>query len=240
MCDVYHDRTYVFDLTTEPPRQVATIVMKGGGYWMAFSPDGTPLLHQRAGRQHRGRDRHRHPRDGRADRRGEVPEAGPGGHASGWDRVGREMRRPDETGADFGRVEGPAIGGPSGGGVPRLGVELIAGAHDDTCNRTSSRATGGRASSSPAAARRRTASPATSSGTSPPATCMGGPAPAWRSPPTPRTTPSRAATSTAAAMTASSSTGPEETRSPTRSSRATRPTASRSTARRTTPAKAPT
>ena len=41
MCDVYHDRTYVFDLTTEPPKQVATIVMKGGGYWMTFSPDGT-------------------------------------------------------------------------------------------------------------------------------------------------------------------------------------------------------
>jgi YVTN family beta-propeller protein len=35
------DRTYVFDLTTGPPRQVATVVMKGGGYWMAFSPDGT-------------------------------------------------------------------------------------------------------------------------------------------------------------------------------------------------------
>ena len=41
MCDVYHDRTYVFDLTTGPPRQVATIVMKGGGYWMTFDPDGT-------------------------------------------------------------------------------------------------------------------------------------------------------------------------------------------------------
>lgn len=41
MCDVFHDRTYVFDLTTEPPRQVATVVMQGGGYWMAFSPDGT-------------------------------------------------------------------------------------------------------------------------------------------------------------------------------------------------------
>jgi YVTN family beta-propeller protein len=40
MCDVYHDRTYVFDLTTEPPKQVATIVMKGGGYWICFSPDG--------------------------------------------------------------------------------------------------------------------------------------------------------------------------------------------------------
>ncbi len=39
MCDVYHDRTYIFDLTTEPPRQLATIVMQGGGYWMTFSPD---------------------------------------------------------------------------------------------------------------------------------------------------------------------------------------------------------
>ena len=40
MCDVYHDRTYVFDVTVEPPRQIATIVMRGGGYWMCFSPDG--------------------------------------------------------------------------------------------------------------------------------------------------------------------------------------------------------
>jgi YVTN family beta-propeller protein len=40
MCDVYHDRTYVFDLTTDPPKQTQTIVMKGGGYWMCFSPDG--------------------------------------------------------------------------------------------------------------------------------------------------------------------------------------------------------
>ena len=40
MCDVFHDRTYVFDITVEPPKQVATIVMKGGGYWMCFSPDG--------------------------------------------------------------------------------------------------------------------------------------------------------------------------------------------------------
>jgi YVTN family beta-propeller protein len=40
MCDVYHDRTYVFDLSTEPPKQTHTIVMKGGGYWMCFSPDG--------------------------------------------------------------------------------------------------------------------------------------------------------------------------------------------------------
>ncbi len=40
MCDVYRDRTYVFDITTMPPKQAATIVMKGGGYWMCFSPDG--------------------------------------------------------------------------------------------------------------------------------------------------------------------------------------------------------
>lgn len=40
MCDVFHDRTYIFDNTIEPPRQVATIVMQGGGYWMCFSPDG--------------------------------------------------------------------------------------------------------------------------------------------------------------------------------------------------------
>ena len=39
-CDVFHDRTYVFDLTVEPPKQVASLVMKGGGYWICFSPDG--------------------------------------------------------------------------------------------------------------------------------------------------------------------------------------------------------
>jgi YVTN family beta-propeller protein len=40
MCDVYHDRTYVFDLAVEPPKQTEAIVMKGGGYWMCFGPDG--------------------------------------------------------------------------------------------------------------------------------------------------------------------------------------------------------
>jgi YVTN family beta-propeller protein len=40
MCDVYHDRTYVFDLTVDPPKQIASIVMQGGGYWICFSPDG--------------------------------------------------------------------------------------------------------------------------------------------------------------------------------------------------------
>jgi YVTN family beta-propeller protein len=39
-CDVFHDRTYVFDLTAKPPKQIDAIVMKGGGYWMCFAPDG--------------------------------------------------------------------------------------------------------------------------------------------------------------------------------------------------------
>jgi YVTN family beta-propeller protein len=39
-CDVFHDRTYVFDLSTEPPKQTDAILMKGGGYWMSFAPDG--------------------------------------------------------------------------------------------------------------------------------------------------------------------------------------------------------
>jgi YVTN family beta-propeller protein len=40
MCDVYHDRTYVFDLSADPPKQTATVTMHGGGYWICFSPDG--------------------------------------------------------------------------------------------------------------------------------------------------------------------------------------------------------
>lgn len=40
MCDVFHDRTYVFDITVNPPKQTDTIVMQGGGYWMCFSADG--------------------------------------------------------------------------------------------------------------------------------------------------------------------------------------------------------
>jgi YVTN family beta-propeller protein len=50
MCDVFHDRTYVFDLRADPPKQVTTIVMKGGGYWMSFSPDGkTCYISERIG-----------------------------------------------------------------------------------------------------------------------------------------------------------------------------------------------
>jgi YVTN family beta-propeller protein len=40
MCDVHHKRTCVFDLTTDPPKQVATIAMEGDVYWLCFSPDG--------------------------------------------------------------------------------------------------------------------------------------------------------------------------------------------------------
>jgi YVTN family beta-propeller protein len=40
MCDVYHDRTYVFDMSAEPPKQTTSVVMNGGGYWLCFSPDG--------------------------------------------------------------------------------------------------------------------------------------------------------------------------------------------------------
>ena len=50
MCDVYHDRTYVFDITVDPPRQTDTIAMQGGGYWMCFSPDGrTCYISERIG-----------------------------------------------------------------------------------------------------------------------------------------------------------------------------------------------
>jgi YVTN family beta-propeller protein len=40
MCDVNHDRTYVFDLTVDPPKQVAAVEMQGNVYWLCFSPDG--------------------------------------------------------------------------------------------------------------------------------------------------------------------------------------------------------
>jgi YVTN family beta-propeller protein len=50
MCDVFHDRTYVFDLSVEPPKQTHTIVMHGGGYWLCFSPDGrTCYISERIG-----------------------------------------------------------------------------------------------------------------------------------------------------------------------------------------------
>ena len=97
MCDVYHDRTYVFDLTTGPPRQVATIVMKGGGYWMAFSPDGSRCyISERVGNTVAVVDTDTR-ETVRADRGGERPEAGPGGHGSERNEVGREIRQPGET-----------------------------------------------------------------------------------------------------------------------------------------------
>ena len=39
-CDVNRGRTYVFDATADPPRQIATIAMDGPVYWLCFSPEG--------------------------------------------------------------------------------------------------------------------------------------------------------------------------------------------------------
>lgn len=39
-CDVEHELVQVFDLTAEPPKQVATIDMGGKVYWLTFTPDG--------------------------------------------------------------------------------------------------------------------------------------------------------------------------------------------------------
>ncbi|MBI3465705.1 MAG: hypothetical protein HY000_22025 [Planctomycetes bacterium] len=39
-CDVEHGLVQVFDLTVEPPKQIATIDMDGKVYWLTFSPDG--------------------------------------------------------------------------------------------------------------------------------------------------------------------------------------------------------
>lgn len=40
MCDVHHDRTFIFDITSDPPKQVASVEMQGDVYWLCFSPDG--------------------------------------------------------------------------------------------------------------------------------------------------------------------------------------------------------
>jgi YVTN family beta-propeller protein len=39
-CDVEHKEVHVYDITSERPRQVATIPMGGTVYWLTFSPDG--------------------------------------------------------------------------------------------------------------------------------------------------------------------------------------------------------
>ena len=95
MCDVFHDRTYVFDLTREPPKQVATIVMKGGGYWMCFLARREVLLHLRAHRRLGGGHRHRDAKNGGADRSRQGPEAA----AGGGDCFGQAGVRPSELAA---------------------------------------------------------------------------------------------------------------------------------------------
>jgi YVTN family beta-propeller protein len=39
-CDVEHKEVHVYDITSDRPRQVATIPMGGTVYWLTFSPDG--------------------------------------------------------------------------------------------------------------------------------------------------------------------------------------------------------
>jgi DNA-binding beta-propeller fold protein YncE len=39
-CDVEHKEVHVYDITSERPRQIATIPMGGNVYWLTFSPDG--------------------------------------------------------------------------------------------------------------------------------------------------------------------------------------------------------
>jgi YVTN family beta-propeller protein len=39
-CDVHHHLVYVFDLSSDLPKQIATIPMGGEVYWLTFTPDG--------------------------------------------------------------------------------------------------------------------------------------------------------------------------------------------------------
>jgi YVTN family beta-propeller protein len=39
-CDVEHHQVHVYDITADRPKQIATIPMPGGVYWLTFSPDG--------------------------------------------------------------------------------------------------------------------------------------------------------------------------------------------------------
>jgi len=39
-CDVNHHQVYVFDISGDIPRQIATIPMGGEVYWLTFTPDG--------------------------------------------------------------------------------------------------------------------------------------------------------------------------------------------------------
>jgi YVTN family beta-propeller protein len=39
-CDVEHKEVHVYDITSERPKQIATIPMGGNVYWLTFSPDG--------------------------------------------------------------------------------------------------------------------------------------------------------------------------------------------------------
>ena len=79
MCDVYHDRTYVFDLTAEPPRQIATHRDEGRRLLDVLLAGRQVLLHQRADRRLGGGHRHGDEEDRGADRGRQGAEADAGG-----------------------------------------------------------------------------------------------------------------------------------------------------------------
>lgn len=39
-CDVEHAEVHVYDITSDRPKQIATVPMPGNVYWLTFSPDG--------------------------------------------------------------------------------------------------------------------------------------------------------------------------------------------------------
>jgi YVTN family beta-propeller protein len=39
-CDVEHHEVHVYDITGDRPKQIATVPMPGGVYWLTFAPDG--------------------------------------------------------------------------------------------------------------------------------------------------------------------------------------------------------
>ena len=67
MCDVFHDRTYVFDLTAEPPKQSRDHRDEGRRLLDLLLARWQVLLHFRAHRRFRRGHRHVHPKDRRPD-----------------------------------------------------------------------------------------------------------------------------------------------------------------------------
>ncbi len=60
-CDVEHKEVHVYDITADRPKQIATIPMPGGVYWLTFSPDGRfGLAYVSSPHQERGLRRRRY------------------------------------------------------------------------------------------------------------------------------------------------------------------------------------